>query len=125
MQTTFYKIKNNNEPYDILFHEPTSRFARIEKRKSEMLNEEKLRQMYPGLEREEQKDNYLVTGKGRIGLTFMSSRTCNLKCRYCFAGEGEYGCVETKPKYYTLESYQKAVKTAMVMYPEGINTNFN
>ena len=52
MQTTFYKIKNNNEPYDILFHEPTSRFARIEKR-----NEEKLRQMYPSLDREEQKDN--------------------------------------------------------------------
>lgn len=122
MQTTFYKIKNNNEPYDILFHEPTSRFARIDKRRSEIPSEEKLRQMYPGLDEEEQKDNYLVTGKGRIGLTFMSSRTCNLKCRYCFAGEGEYGCVETKPKYYTLEGYQKAVKTAMVMYPEGIKS---
>lgn len=57
MQTTFYKIKNNNEPYDILFHEPISRFARIEKRKSGMRNEEKLRQMYPSLDREEQKDN--------------------------------------------------------------------
>lgn len=41
MQTTFYKIKNNNEPYDILFHEPTSRFARIDKRRSEIPSEEK------------------------------------------------------------------------------------
>lgn len=122
MNTTFYTIKDEKAPYSILFHEPTSTFARIKDGELTLLSQDRLREMFPQLDESEQVDKHLYAGKGRIGLTFMSSRTCNLNCRYCFAGEGEYGSVETKPKFYTAEAYEKAVKTAVKMYPEGVKS---
>ena len=122
MNTTFYTIKDENAPYDILFHEPTSKFARIRDEKITLLSQKQLCEMFPDLDEPEQEDKYIIAGKGRIGLTFMSARTCNLNCKYCFAGEGEYGSVENKPKFYTAEAYEKAVKTAVKMYPDGVKS---
>ncbi|WP_054743378.1 radical SAM/SPASM domain-containing protein [Cellulosilyticum ruminicola] len=52
----------------------------------------------------------------------MSSRTCNLRCTYCFAGEGEYGRVQSKPKMMTCEKYMQAIEEGLKLYPEGIES---
>ncbi len=46
-----------------------------------------------------------VENTNKINLTFMSARTCNMNCVYCFAGEGEYGNDSTKPKIMSAETY--------------------
>lgn len=44
-----------------------------------------------------------------IGLTFMSARTCNMSCKHCFAGEGEYGRNQEKAKLFSFELYKEVV----------------
>lgn len=123
MNKKFYFIKSEDkDEYNILFHEPTSSFAKIHYQDPGMYSDIELSERFETLDSEEQQDEQLFTGKGRIGLTFMSARTCNLSCKYCFAGEGEYGCIDSKPKVYNYESYMKAMKTASKMYPEGIKS---
>lgn len=64
----------------------------------------------------------LRLGEGKVGITFMSARTCNLKCRYCYAGEGEYGNVDSKPKKLSADGYMQAVNMVLKEYPEGIKS---
>ena len=59
-------------------------------------------------------------GEGKITLTYMSSRTCNMGCKYCFAGEGEYGGCADKPSFFTKEMYFKGYYKALECYPEGV-----
>lgn len=123
MNKKFYFIKSEDkDSYNILFHEPTSLFAKVHYQDPGTYSDIELTERFETLDSEEQQDERLYTGKGRIGLTFMSARTCNLSCKYCFAGEGEYGCMDSKPKVYKYESYMKAIKTAIKMYPEGIKS---
>lgn len=123
MNKEFYFINSaEKDGYNILFHEPTSSIAKVMYKDSELFSESELKEKFANLCSEEQEDNKLYTGKGKVGLTFMSARTCNLSCKYCFAGEGEYGCVDSKPKVYTYDSYMKAIQTALDMYPEGIKS---
>lgn len=122
MNKEFYFIKSDKDDYNILFHVPTSSVAKVKYQDPDYFSERELKERFSELSSEEEQDEKLHTGKGKIGLTFMSARTCNLSCKYCFAGEGEYGCVDSKPKVYTYDAYMKAIQTAVKMYPEGIKS---
>lgn len=123
MNKEFYFIKSDDiDDYNILFHVPTSSVAKVKYQDPDYFSERELKERFSELSSEEELDERLHTGKGKIGLTFMSARTCNLSCKYCFAGEGEYGCVDSKPKVYTYDAYMKAIQTAVKMYPEGIKS---
>lgn len=119
----FFFIESSRDDYNILFHEPSSRFAKVNKSFDTFsFSEQELAEHFNYLGVIPHEDKNLEMGIGRIGMTFMSARTCNLGCKYCFAGTGEYGSVEDKPKLYTYENYMKAIKTGIKMYPEGIKS---
>lgn len=59
-------------------------------------------------------------GEGKTTLTYMSSRTCNMGCKYCFAGEGEYGGCVDKPAFFTKEMYFRGYYKAVECCPEGV-----
>lgn len=120
MNKDFYTVICPEEEYNLLFHQPSSTIARIDNRlKEDDLNVDELNKKvrnFPIIESNQD----LKYGKGKITLTFMSARTCNLGCKYCFAEEGEYGLNERKPKYFTYDLYVKALYRTLEMYPEGI-----
>lgn len=114
MSDNVFRIVCEDEDYDIVYFTESSKIAKIDK--SEIIDLETLSDCgetisFPRAE----------YGKGRIQITYMSARTCNLACKYCFAGEGEYGAVDRKPKIMTYEKYMQSVNTVLDMYPEGIS----
>lgn len=118
-----YIIKCINEEYDVLFHRPSSKAAKVTKEYNvEDLSEADIYEKYPILNSLPEGDKVKELGKEQIALTFMSARTCNLGCTYCFAGEGEYGCEVDKPPFFTYDGYMRSIKTALKMYPEGIKS---
>lgn len=116
MNKDAYIIKCENEDYDILYLTDSFQIAKIHKG----ANETDIQ--IPEIEPVKNKNKALQLGKGRVGITFMSARTCNLRCRYCYAGEGEYGNIAEKPKILTAGIYMKSVKMVLKEYPEGIKT---
>lgn len=120
LKKKFYIVSCPKEEFNLLFHQPTSRIAKIDKIVKEPdLNIEELDSKVSNTTFIKPNPE-LEYGKGKITLTFMSARTCNLGCTYCFADKGEYGEISTKPKHITLSLYMKALYKALNMYPEGI-----
>lgn len=120
MKKNFYIVSCPKEEFNLLFHQPTSNIAKIDKNIQEAdLNVEALN-LKVSNKSFVSPNKDLEYGKGKITLTFMSARTCNLGCTYCFADKGEYGDSSTKPKYITYNLYMKALSKALLMYPEGI-----
>lgn len=122
-ENDFFCIECSESDYNILFHRPTGKISKVNK--DFVLDDqvrEGLTQKFPELQHTNDEDSKLEFGKGMIGLTYMSSRTCNLGCRYCFAEEGEYGKREDKPSFFTYENYMNSIKTALEMYPQGIKS---
>lgn len=116
MKKDTYIIKCEKENYDILYLRDSFQIGKIQKG----VNENEIQ--IPEIRAVRDNNKELKLGEGRVGLTFMSARTCNLRCRYCYAGEGEYGNVEEKPKMLTAEIYMKSVEMVLREYPEGIKT---
>ena len=114
-----YFILNGND-FNILFHRLTSKIAILPKEmRKEELN-------YEELDKKLENEHHVVKaesskyGKGKITLNYMSSRTCNLGCQYCFAGKGEYGNESCKPNQFTYDGYVKGLQKAFEHYPEGV-----
>lgn len=115
----YYIIENKKHGEQIIYHQPTGKTASIPLNFDKIdysILDEKLR----NTKRIERLPK-VTFGKGKIGMTFMSARTCNLGCKYCFAGEGEYGRLEDKPKYFKYEQYLSALLIALKLYPQGIS----
>ena len=104
----------------VLFHRETGRFALIDKdlvieEKDYAVLTEKLRrypriEMFPGFK----------YGEGKITLSYMSARTCNMGCKYCFAGNGEYGNDPCKQKFFSTEKYLEGFNKALEIYKSGV-----
>ncbi len=114
----------NSETNRILFHAPSFNFTRIDRDLDlDSLTDQDVYCM-TNLDEHivaEEKDS--IYGKGKIGVTFMSSRYCNLNCKYCFAENGEYGKRDDIPKFLTSSMYMDTVKFITEnMYPEGIKS---
>lgn len=119
----FFVIFDQNEDYDVLFHVPTSKVFKVKDGNSVLAKNDHELYLLTKLEKTEAilSEKKKGFGEGKIGLTFMSARTCNLACQYCFAGQGEYGECSEKPKYMTLDNYINAVEHVVEnMYPEGV-----
>lgn len=116
MKKEAYIIKCEKEAYDILYLPDSFQIGRIQKG----VNEKDIQ--IPEVEPVKNNNKELRLGEGKVGITFMSARTCNLRCRYCYAGEGEYGNVAEKPKIITAETYMKSVEMVLREYPEGIKS---
>lgn len=114
MEKNVFKIVCDNKDYDIIYFAESSRIAKVEK--SLNIDTENITDLDEPITFS--KREY---GKGSVQITYMSARTCNLGCKYCFAGEGEYGAVDCKPKGMTLEKYMQSVESVLKIYPEGIN----
>ncbi|PXV91119.1 radical SAM protein with 4Fe4S-binding SPASM domain [Lachnotalea glycerini] len=111
-----FKLKCDTKDYDVLYWVDEAKIARI----SKTYDIDKI-QLLENIDHNLDQPK-LRLGHEKVGVTFMSARTCNLRCRYCFAGEGEYGNVESKPKYMTYELYMKSIKMVLDMYQEGIKS---
>ncbi|RDY31930.1 radical SAM/SPASM domain-containing protein [Lachnotalea glycerini] len=116
----YYIVECEDQTYNVLFHQPTSKIAYISKniRQDDLICDEldKKLERIPKI----RKSIELQHGKGKITMTFMSARTCNLGCRYCFAGKGEYEKKDNKPKYFTYKLYMQGLMRGVETYPEGI-----
>lgn len=120
MNTGYHIIDCDDEEYNLLFHKPTAKLARINKNiHIDHLNIEELDRKVNQY-RKPVEITELVLGNGQVSMTYMSARTCNLGCKYCFAGKGEYGEKDGKPKQLSYELYMDALNIALKMYPEGI-----
>lgn len=69
-----------------------------------------------------------IDRKERVGgdheyfaLNFMSARTCNMGCKYCFAGEGEYEENPDKEKIMKVDTYLKAFDWVMNVNGKNIS----
>lgn len=123
MNQDFFTLACEDEQYDLIFHVNSSRIAKINKDfKIEDLSREEQEKIASKLPSKEYVVERREHGLGKISLTFMSSRTCNLGCSYCFAGEGEYGRVKSKPVFFSCEKYIKSLEVALENYPEGIKS---
>ncbi|MHB1391644.1 MAG: radical SAM protein [Clostridia bacterium] len=119
----FFILDSEGQDYRILYHAPSSKLAKISKDASlEEISDEYIYEKYPKLKEYSHSIKKREFGKGRVGITFMSSRTCNLGCKYCFAGEGEYGNNVRKPKQLNSHIYMESIKRATEMYPEGVKS---
>ncbi|CAH1058182.1 radical SAM/SPASM domain-containing protein [Paenibacillus pseudetheri] len=119
----FFPVEVEGEDYNLLYHAPSSKIARVPKHADmEKMSDEVIYQTFEKLKEVSITPKHREYGKGSIGITFMSSRTCNLSCVYCFAGEGEYGDSEVKSKYISSDLYLDSVKAIDEMYPEGIKS---
>lgn len=116
MSKDSFIIKCEKENYDILYLPKSFQIAKIEKG----LDIAKVQIPKCELTKREEKELHL--GEGKVGITFMSARTCNLRCKYCYAGEGEYGNVSSKPKTLSAKMYMKSVEMVLKEYPEGIKS---
>lgn len=104
------------EEYDILYLPETFQIAKVEK-------DIDVEQIKRPIRKNIKNDTVdLQLGKGKVGITFMSARTCNLRCKYCFAGEGEYGNVSCKPKTLSADMYMSAIEMVLKEYPDGIKS---
>lgn len=120
---SFYYLECENDDYNIVFHTPSFSLAKVQNTfHMHDYTQAQLREQFKNLPDNVQNDEVLRKGEGRIGLTFMSARTCNLRCKYCFAGEGEYGDVEKKTKLFSSKSYIAAVNQSLKMYPQGVKS---
>lgn len=116
MKKEAYIIRCEKEAYDILYLPDSFQIAKIQKG----VNENDIQ--IPEVDPVKNNNKELRLGEGKVGITFMSARTCNLRCRYCYAGEGEYGNVAEKPKIITAETYMNSVEMVLREYPEGIKS---
>lgn len=66
---------------------------------------------------DESETNYKPT------IIYMSSLTCNLKCKYCYAGGGEYG-ENHNMRFFTFENYVKTYDYMFKKYNGISNINF-
>lgn len=96
MKKDFYIV--SDEDSSVIFHKPTGMLAMLpdgcipeSERDFEML--EKKLENVPRISGHVKRH----FGEGKITLTYMSARICNMGCTYCFAGEGEYGGCCGKP----------------------------
>jgi uncharacterized protein len=118
LDNLIFKLACENRDYDLLYWVDEGKIGRVSKAFKAEENVNLLAIDTDGI----RDIPDLCLGQGKVGVTFMSARTCNLKCRYCFAGEGEYGSVDTKPKYMTYEVYIQSIRMILDMYPEGIKS---
>ena len=116
----FFVIKD--EKYNILYHVPTAKMAKVSKKIDlDGYNDDELYKKF-NLEKQCTGLKKLELGKGKTKVVFMASRTCNLGCKYCFAGAGEYGDKDEKPKYMSSELFMKSILYIMKLYKEGIES---
>lgn len=116
MSKDAFIVKCEKEDYDVLYLPSSFQIAKIEK------GSDVEKMQIPECELMEKEERKLRLGEGKVGITFMSARTCNLRCKYCYAGEGEYGNVSDKPKILSADMYMKAVKMVLREYSEGIKS---
>lgn len=58
------------------------------------------------------------TGQRLVRLAFLSTQSCNLRCRYCFANHGYY--TETEYMRMPIEVYKDTMRYMLDKYPAGI-----
>ncbi len=121
MEKDFFLIKDDD--YDILYHAPSSRLAKVPKNINiDQCTDDELYNIFNNIKKVEFKGEKREIGKGNIQIFYMSSRTCNLGCKYCFADKGEYGCKENKEKFMNYNIYMKSLKFMNEVYKEGVNS---
>lgn len=115
----FFRI--NEIDHDILYHINSNKVFKSSKSLKNYTDEELYNIM--NLPRENKIEEIKGSaGRKKLSVNLMSSRSCNLGCRYCFAGEGEYGCNSKKPKTISKEKYEKLIEYLLENYKEGIDT---
>lgn len=123
MGRDFYLLPIGYGKKGVLFHSPSFNVNLVDNYEQlGDVTDEMLYELLPDLKEIHTENIEKTVGIGKIGLTFMSSRFCNLKCIYCFAGEGEYGRKRDKPKGMTASSYIEVVKKSLQLYPQGISS---
>lgn len=124
MSKHFFVIEDDYSNKNIIFHAPSSSVMLVsEEEIGNDLSDEYFYSRIPNLvDKTNQFEKAPVVGEGKVSLTFMSTRGCNLQCRYCFAGEGEYGSRVDKPKKMTCDMYMKTIESVLKLYPEGIKS---
>lgn len=122
MRKDFFVIKSESER--ILFHAPTFNFTAVNDNFNlDDLTDQDIYDISNINDLLVVDEPDCTYGKGKIGVTFMSSRQCNLSCKYCFAENGEYGNREDKPKASSSSLYMDTIKFVMEnMYPDGISS---
>lgn len=121
MLKDFYFVKDDD--YTIIFHVPTSKLIKVYGQlDNEQYTDEQLYNTFSTYEREIEKPEKFEFSVGKPGIVFMASRTCNLGCKYCFAGEGEYGSIESKSKFMSCNLFMDSVKFILKNYPEGVKS---
>lgn len=117
----FFGIYTDN--YNIIYHVPSSKIIKVSRDVDiDNYSDEDLYKNFSQFKKGFDKAKKYEYSKGKPGLIFMTSRTCNLGCKYCYAGEGEYGNVECKPKYIKCELFMKSIEVVLNIYKEGIKS---
>ena len=118
MQKDFHVVSEKN--YDIVYHTWSSKFAIVPKEVNiSKFSDSDMYNSFDNLKKYSSCDNKCEVGNGRIKITYMSSRNCNMGCTYCFANEGDF---KKTPKFKNMsyELYSKSFKFMLEKYPEGI-----
>ncbi len=121
MKRDFFFV--NDVENTIIYHVPTSRLVKVfDLLDEEQYTDEQLYDIFTTYEKKIEDLKKLEMSVGKPGIVFMAARTCNLGCKYCFAGEGEYGNLTEKPKFITCDLFMDTVKFLLEKYPEGIKS---
>lgn len=104
----FFLIKGKETNY--IYHAPSFRIAELpSETKILKFDDNLLYKTHKDIEIDKRTEKVL-TSRVPIRLVFMSARTCNLCCGYCFADGGQYGDANRKPQYMTYATYMKAIE---------------
>lgn len=113
----FFIVKDKH--YNILFNVLENKFAKIPININKISDE----YIYKNIKWDHRaKDEIAKKSSKKVKVEYMSSRTCNLKCKYCFAGEGKYGDRKDKDKFMTKELYMKSIKKMLELYGNKIDS---
>lgn len=108
------------ETHDIVYHSRSHKIYRLSSSSRSPWTDRELQAVLPAQEPLPELTELPVSPNRKPSINFMSSRTCNLGCKYCFAGEGEYSSSEIKPKFIPPSVYEKTLDLMIAKYPQGL-----
>ncbi|ASA20199.1 radical SAM/SPASM domain-containing protein [Paenibacillus donghaensis] len=114
----FFVIPSEN--YDIVYHSSSHKVYKLNSSARMKLQDEAVFAALPAQPTLPELLEMPMNEHKKPSINFMSSRTCNLGCKYCFAGEGEYSSSEIKPKFIAPDIYAKTLDSMIAKYPQGL-----